>query len=382
MPVAASDHVTSTGVLRVDGLTKDYGEVRAVANVSFVLEPGTFFALLGPSGCGKTTLLKMLAGFEPPTSGEVSLGGEVITDLPAYRRPLNTVFQHYALFPHMNVARNVGYALRQQRPKLPKATIDQRVTDALRMVQLDHLAQRRPWELSGGQQQRVALARALVAHPKVLLLDEPLSALDAKLRVEMQAELKALQERLGISFIFVTHDQSEALSMADRIAVMRGGEIVQDCAPFELYDRPVDSWVAGFIGAMNFVSGTVAAVDGQTARIITATDKFAGIATVSGLAAGQPAQLALRPERLRILAEDTSDTALDYVYPGVLEAFSFHGDQIDYTVRTATLGAIKVRVPLRDAAYEVTFRPGAAVKIGWNERDARIVPTWNPNPAH
>ncbi len=232
---------TTHGDLQVRGLTKMYGDVVAVHDVSFDLAPGHFFALLGPSGCGKTTLLKLLAGFEDPTAGEIHLDGRAMAGVPAYHRPLNTVFQQYALFPHMNVVKNVGYALRQRRPRLPRTTIESRVNDALRLVQLDHLATRRTWELSGGQQQRVALARAIVASPSILLLDEPLSALDARLRVDMQAELKSLQDKLGISFVFVTHDQSEALSMADRIAVLRDGRLVQDSTPFDIYDLPADS---------------------------------------------------------------------------------------------------------------------------------------------
>ena len=238
--------------LRLAGVSKAYGDNLAVDNVTLTLEPGGFFALLGPSGCGKTTLLKLIAGFEQPDSGSIRLGERDLVGVPPYLRPVNTVSQHYALFPHMNVSRNVGYALRQQRPRLPRDDIAQRVNQALQMVQLDHLSQREPHQLSGGQQQRVALARALVANPEVLLLDEPLSALDAKLRVEMRNELKALQARLGLSFIFVTHDQAEALSMATEVAVMRKGSIIQTSSPEDLYDWPADPWVGNFIGAMNF----------------------------------------------------------------------------------------------------------------------------------
>ncbi|MFC5818158.1 ABC transporter ATP-binding protein [Nonomuraea harbinensis] len=377
MTAVTNDEQVAEGFLRVVGLSKAYGDVRAVSNVSFSLEPGTFFALLGPSGCGKTTLLKMLAGFESPSAGEIHLGPGEITDMPAFRRPLNTVFQHYALFPHMDVAKNVGYALRQQRPRIAKSEIESRVNAALQLVQLDHLPRRRPSELSGGQQQRVALARALVAHPSVLLLDEPLSALDAKLRVDMQAELKSLQSRLGISFIFVTHDQGEALSMADRIAVMREGEIVQDTTPMDLYDRPADSWVAGFIGTMNFVAGTVAGVSDDLTQVETEAGTFSGIATAD-LNSGQDVRLALRPERLRLFAPDSDDSkAAECTATGVVEAFSFHGDQVDCTVRTQTIGAVKVRIPLAGTAHEIDFQSGGAVVVGWNSRDARVVPTWN-----
>jgi spermidine/putrescine transport system ATP-binding protein len=365
--------------LSVEGVSKHYGDVRAVSDVSFVLEPGTFFALLGPSGCGKTTLLKMLAGFESPTTGEILLGERQITDDPPFRRPLNTVFQHYALFPHMNVAKNVGYALRQQRDRAARGQIQQRVDEALRMVQLDQLAHRRPQELSGGQQQRVALARALVAEPMVLLLDEPLSALDAKLRVDMQAELKSLQEQLGISFVFVTHDQSEALSMADRIAVMRNGRIVQDTTPHELYDRPADSWVAGFIGSSNFLPGSVSAVSRDTVEVSTSGGRLLGVPTVPSLTTGEEVQLVLRPERIRISMDpETAPPVTGPVASGTVESFSFHGDQIDYSVTTREFGSLKVRVPLTGEAGSTLLREAVTVQIGWNEDDARVVPTWNP----
>ncbi|WP_148572346.1 ABC transporter ATP-binding protein [Nocardioides caldifontis] len=364
--------------LRVERLSKHYGDVRAVSDVSFVLEPGTFFALLGPSGCGKTTLLKMLAGFETPTAGEIFLGDRSIADDPPFRRPLNTVFQHYALFPHMDVAKNVGYALRQQKERPARSEIQRQVERALRMVQLDHLARRRPQELSGGQQQRVALARALVAGPRVLLLDEPLSALDAKLRVDMQSELKSLQGQLGISFVFVTHDQSEALSMADRIAVMRDGRIVQDTTPHDLYDRPVDSWVAGFIGSSNFIPGSVSAVGHGRAEATTAFQRLRGVPTVEELTSGQSVQVALRPERIRISMDPQTPPQVDGpVSPGTVQAFSFHGDQIDYTVATRDFGTLKVRVPLTGEADRVLVREAVSVQIGWNEDDARIVPTWD-----
>lgn len=373
----ATEPDVSERVLRIEGLTKDYGDVRAVSNVSLVLEPGTFFALLGPSGCGKTTLLKMLAGFERPTDGEVYLGDRSITDVPPFRRPLNTVFQHYALFPHMDVAKNVGYALRQERPRIDKSEIVNRVNRALRMVQLDHLTARKPFELSGGQQQRVALARALVAQPMVLLLDEPLSALDAKLRVDMRSELKSLQERLGISFVFVTHDQGEALSMADRIAVMRDGEIIQDATPQELYDRPIDSWVAAFIGSMNFVPGNVTGVVDGRAQVLAASGTFSGLATVPYLATGQEVEFALRPERIRLsVMIDQPLAVTGPTLSGVIESLSFHGDQVHYVVRTETIDNLKVTVPVLGEVGQLHARDGVTVHVGWNQDDARVVPRW------
>ena len=248
-------------MLDLKDLTKRFGKgdnaVTALHEVSFSIAEGEFFTLLGPSGCGKTTLLRLIAGFEPPSGGALVLDGRDIAQMPPNRRPVNTVFQNYALFPHMTVAENVGFALGALRR--PKAEIDETVARMLDLVQLSHLAHRKSSELSGGQQQRVALARALAAKPRILLLDEPLSALDMKLRKEMQVELKRLQQETGLTFIFVTHDQEEALTMSDRIAVMSGGRIQQIAMPRDLYDQPANRFVAGFIGETNFLPATCSA---------------------------------------------------------------------------------------------------------------------------
>ena len=236
-------------------VTKRFGDVMAVDRMNLRIARGAFYSLLGPSGCGKTTTLRMIAGFEQPTEGEILLAGQPIAGVPPYKRNVNTVFQHYALFPHMDVARNVGYGLRQN--KVGKSDEERRVAEALALVRLTGYERRRTWEMSGGQQQRVALARALVNHPTVLLLDEPLGALDLKLRKEMQLELKALQREVGITFVYVTHDQEEALTMSDVIVVMRDGLIQQMGGPTELYERPVNRFVADFIGTSNFMPGTV-----------------------------------------------------------------------------------------------------------------------------
>ena len=245
-------------MLDLRNLTKSFGKgdsaVTALHEVSFVIAEGEFFTLLGPSGCGKTTLLRLIAGFEPPTGGALVLDGQDIAQMPPNRRPVNTVFQNYALFPHMTVAENVGFALGAQGR--PKAEITETVARMLDLVRLSHLAQRKSGQLSGGQQQRVALARALAPKPRILLLDEPLSALDMHLRKEMQVELKRLQQETGLTFIFVTHDQEEALTMSDRIAVMAGGRIQQIATPRNLYDRPANRFVAGFIGETNFLPAT------------------------------------------------------------------------------------------------------------------------------
>ncbi len=224
--------------IRFDQVTKRYGDVVAVDSVSLSIERGEFFSFLGPSGCGKTTSLRLIAGFEQPTQGDVHIGGVSVIGVPPHKRPVNMVFQHYALFPHMTVADNIGYGLRQRAPRPPKSEILKQVDEMLEMVQMSGYGKRRSWELSGGQQQRVALARALINRPTVLLLDEPLAALDRKLRRDMQIELQTLQRDVGITFILVTHDQEEALSMSDRICIMRDGHVVQSGSPRELYDQP------------------------------------------------------------------------------------------------------------------------------------------------
>src|SRR5688572_14584894 len=251
--MASAAAVEAKGVTKVFGAGQD--AVRALDGVSVTIRGNEFFTLLGPSGCGKTTLLRLIAGFDYPTEGQILLYGKDIAMLPPFRRPINTVFQSYALFPHKSVAENVGFGLKMQRR--PKAEIDARVTEMLQLVRLEELRDRRTSQISGGQQQRVALARALAPSPKLLLLDEPLSALDYKLRKEMQVELKRMQHETGITFIFVTHDQEEALTMSDRIAVMSKGRVLQVGAPRDIYTRPADRFVAGFIGETNFMPCTV-----------------------------------------------------------------------------------------------------------------------------
>ena len=233
-------------------VTKRFGSVVAVDHVNLQVPRGAFFSFLGPSGCGKTTSLRMIAGFDQPTSGDVLLKGQSVVGIPAFKRHVNMVFQHYALFPHFNVFDNIAYGLRQRRPRPEKADVTRRVGEALDLVRLGGYGERHIWELSGGQQQRVALARALINHPTVLLLDEPLAALDRKLRREMQIELQTLQREVGITFILVTHDQEEALSMSDTICIMRNGSIVQTGSPADLYDEPVNRYVADFVGKSNF----------------------------------------------------------------------------------------------------------------------------------
>ncbi|HEY4632808.1 MAG TPA: spermidine/putrescine ABC transporter ATP-binding protein, partial [Candidatus Limnocylindrales bacterium] len=307
-PSAARGAAVTPGVdappdVEILGVTKRFGDVTAVDHMDLRIARGEFYSLLGPSGCGKTTTLRMIAGFEQPTEGEILLDGQPIAGVPPYKRNVNTVFQHYALFPHMDVAQNVGYGLRQR--KVSRADEGRRVADALALVRLTGFERRRTWEMSGGQQQRVALARALVNHPTVLLLDEPLGALDLKLRKEMQLELKALQREVGITFVYVTHDQEEALTMSDVIVVMRDGLIQQLGGPTELYERPVNRFVADFIGTSNFIAATVDEVDGASGHVVARNDR--GLVLRGGLTdptasvtVGMPVTVMTRPERLDV----------------------------------------------------------------------------------
>ncbi|MBA3910292.1 MAG: spermidine/putrescine ABC transporter ATP-binding protein [Rhodobacter sp.] len=340
--------------------TRRYGDVLAADALSIGIGRGEFLSFLGPSGCGKTTALRMLAGFETPTSGEVYLDGERVTEVPAYRRPVNMVFQHYALFPHLSVADNISYGLRQRRPRPDRAEVAQKVDRALAMVRLSGFGPRRIWEMSGGQQQRVALARAIVNEPKLLLLDEPLAALDRKLRREMQIELQTLQRQLGITFVLVTHDQEEALSMSDRICIMRGGRIVQSGSPNALYDQPVSRYVADFVGKSNFIDGIVTAQSGKDGQVETALgQRFAGRLSGS-LEQGTKASLSIRPEQI----------GLTHAPRGGAEPVSvinriFLGEHTEYLVRHATLGDLLVLVARQAEASEGGFAPGDAGFISW-----------------
>jgi spermidine/putrescine ABC transporter ATP-binding subunit len=297
--------------LSVERLTKSFGAVTAVAGVDLAVEPNEFFALLGPSGCGKTTLLRMIAGFEIPDSGRILIGGEDVTATRPNRRPVNMMFQSYALFPHMSVAENVAYGL--EADGLPRSDVRRRVDDMLALTMLSEFAKRRPAQLSGGQRQRVALARALVKQPRLLLLDEPLSALDRRLREQMQLELKRMQREIGIAFVVVTHDHEEALVMSDRIAVLDRGRISQLGAPSELYERPQNRFTARFLGHMNLIEGRI-----ENGRLVAAgIGPLAG--TLAESAADGPGCMAVRPERLRLAAagEGLSGAVAEIAYHGV-----------------------------------------------------------------
>ncbi|MFZ5791164.1 MAG: ABC transporter ATP-binding protein [Pseudomonadota bacterium] len=312
--------------VELEGVTKFFGDFKAVDDVSLHVKAGAFVSLLGSSGAGKSTVLRMIGGFELPDEGSIRIGGKDVTDLPPYRRDVNTVFQNYALFPHMTVAENVAYGLRQDG--VPRGERTGRVREALEMVQMLGLAHRKPSQLSGGQQQRVALARALVKRPSVLLLDEPLGALDRKLRQQMQVELKLLQHQLGLTFIFVTHDQEEALAMSDTIAVMRDGRIDQMGTPTELYDRPRTAFVASFIGSQNFFPGRIEAGGRLAADGGVLID---GARVAEGAVPGERGLGAVRPENVKLSAAEPPE-ACNRVR-GRVVAVVMLGDMVEYVLR-------------------------------------------------
>ncbi|GAA4486820.1 ABC transporter ATP-binding protein [Microbacterium panaciterrae] len=350
------------GGVEITDVTKRYGEAVAVDRLTLSVQPGEFLSLLGPSGCGKTTTLRMIAGFEHPDEGDIHLSGRSVLGLPPNKREVNTVFQAYALFPHMTVAENVAYGLQQR--KVPKAEQRQRVAEALDMVQLRRFADRKPTQLSGGQQQRIALSRALINRPAVLLLDEPLAALDRQLREEMQLELKLLQSRLGTTFVFVTHDQAEALSMSDRIAVMRAGGIEQLAAPADIYADPASAYVASFIGQQNFLHGTAVGDDAVDTFAGTLRGRWGGIQGAPGSAA----VAAIRPEFMRLASP--SDGAVDG--PGVngtVLGVSHLGETLQVAVDVGREQTFLVRIPAPGAPAVAV---GDAVRCTWNPSDVRI----------
>ncbi len=356
------------------GVTKRFGEILAVDDVDFSIERGAFHSFLGPSGCGKTTSLRLIAGFEQPTAGKVLIGGNSVVGVPPHKRPVNMVFQHYALFPHLNVAGNIGYGLRQRSPRPTKTDIAVRVDEMLELVRLPGFAKRRTWELSGGQQQRVALARALINRPTVLLLDEPLAALDRKLRREMQIELQTLQREVGITFVLVTHDQEEALSMSDRISIMRDGRIIQTGSPKELYDEPVNRYVADFIGKSNFFAGEVVEVGEDGVVIKVEADQALRGRNPKGterLASGERGVIAVRPELIHVLRLGRDAGAeLDVRIAGCVKNRIFLGEHTEYLVETRGLGDILALVPKHVEASEGGFSPGDEVSIGWRNAAA------------
>ncbi|KAF1053268.1 MAG: Spermidine/putrescine import ATP-binding protein PotA [Stenotrophomonas maltophilia] len=350
-------------------VVKRYGSVQAVNGLDFKVRRGAFHSFLGSSGCGKTTTLRMIAGFEQPSAGEVLLGGRDVSGVPAHQRPVNMVFQHYALFPHLSVADNIAYGLRYRTPRPDKAAQRRMADEALEMVRLSGFGTRKPHELSGGQQQRVALARALVNKPTVLLLDEPLAALDRKLRKEMQSELLRLQREVGITFVLVTHDQEEALSMSDSISIMKDGLIIQTASPEALYETPASRYVADFIGESNLFPGTVRRIEAGRVVLGTAAGlELSSPQTPTGPALGAQAEgcIAVRPEQVGIAAE-AAELGREVKLRGRVEDRIYLGNLTEYRVRTDAFGIVCVRVPRHGEASLGDFEHGARVQVGWNQ---------------
>ncbi len=349
-----------------DNVTKRFGDFVAVNNVSLNVYEREFFSLLGPSGCGKTTLLRMLAGFETPTEGRILLDGQDISTIPPYRRPVNMMFQSYALFPHMSVADNIAFGLKQD--KMPKPEIEERVADMLRLVKLEQFAGRKPHQLSGGQRQRVALARSLAKRPKVLLLDEPLGALDKKLREETQFELMDIQENLGLTFMIVTHDQEEAMTVSDRIAVMDHGVFVQVATPAEMYEYPNSRYVADFIGDINIIKGTIKSTANGAVTLETEDAGTLVVHQAMDAIPGTPAYIAIRPEKMQVIS-GVSQNQID----GEVWDIAYLGDLSIYHVKLPSGAIVKAsqtnvtRLIERPITWEddisLTFAPDAAVVL-------------------
>jgi spermidine/putrescine ABC transporter ATP-binding subunit len=366
VPVTSAN--AESAFVRIDGVSKHFGDVAALQDASLAIRRGEILTLLGPSGGGKTTLLNLVAGFLAPDSGSIHIDGRPVTDVPPYQREIGVLFQNYALFPHMNVASNVAYGLKMRRA--PKAEIQRRLAELLALVRLTGYETRRPRQLSGGQQQRVALARALAISPKVLLLDEPFSALDKNLRGSMQLELKEIQRKLGVTTIFVTHDQSEALSLSDRIAVLSEGRIRQIGTPDTIYRRPADRFVAGFVGDVNVLRAELARVEGDTAFVELDVAAFAVPAEpLRGLLQGTPVDLFLRPEQLHLTARGGTSLC-----EGVIAAQSYQGAYVDIHIVSAAAvsGRILVRQTQSDAAAH--WPVGAEVAIACASKDGMAFP--------
>jgi len=389
MVAAVIEPADGTPEIRLSGLSKHFREVRAVDEVSLDIRSGEFFSMLGPSGCGKTTTLRMIGGFELPTAGRIELRGRDVTTDPPDKRPVNMVFQNYALFPHLDVGENIAFGLR--RKAVDRADIKRRVGEALDLVHLAGYDRRKPNQLSGGQQQRVALARALVNRPNVLLLDEPLGALDLKLRKALQVELKRVQTEVGITFVYVTHDQEEALTMSDRIAVMNGGHVEQLGTPEELYERPRTRFVADFIGTTNLLHGTIEASDGGCAVVRLDSGDRCRVANADDAGTvGDAIDMSLRPEAVRIAdrvadpvtdrgdlaAPETSGQTLVRL-PATVEQVAYLGASVQYRVRTSAGLAMSVLAPKsgprfnRDDNVELTWSPSEALVLNdradWKE---------------
>ncbi|GAA4184187.1 ABC transporter ATP-binding protein [Gryllotalpicola kribbensis] len=356
--------------ISLDGVSRRFGDAVAVERIDLELAAGEFFALLGPSGCGKTTTLRMVGGFELPTTGRIRLAGKDVTSLPPHKRDVNTVFQSYALFPHLSVIDNVTFGLR--RKAVAKAEAEKRAHEYLDLVGLSGFGSRRPSQLSGGQQQRVALARALVNHPKVLLLDEPMGALDAKIRKSMQLELKRIQREVGITFLYVTHDQSEAMSMADRLAVMNAGHVEDLGSPQRVYDRPVTQFVAEFLGTCNVIP---VEADASGARL---PDGGAVVADAGGTPSGAGWRVGIRPEKIRIDPLGTRPSGPNRTTATVTEV-TFLGASTE--ARLVTAWGTLLQAYKQNAGGETTIRPGDEVDVSWDASQSFFLPPTDPSPA-
>lgn len=369
-PIQAADNEP---IVEIKNVTKKFGDVYAVDDISLNIYPGEFFSLLGGSGCGKTTLLRMLAGFETPTSGRIFVDGQDITDLPAYERPLNMMFQSYALFPHMSVEDNIAFGLKQEG--MPKALRAERVQEMLQLVQIEKFAKRKPHQLSGGQRQRVALARALAKHPKILLLDEPLGALDKKLRERTQFELVNIQERLGITFIVVTHDQEEAMTMSSRIALLNDGRVMQVDTPRRIYEYPSTKFTANFIGGINLLEGQVVSQEEDEVLIDC---EIAGtqlrVHHSQPLALGMSVTVAIRPEKIRLTQDAPQQSALAGNHlSGVIKEIAYLGDVSIYHVDLPTGKRVQFTLSNIQSLAEQPLKWEDHVDLFWHAKACSIL---------
>jgi spermidine/putrescine transport system ATP-binding protein len=362
---------SSEADIHLERVTKRFGDAVAVDDLTLSIERGAFYALLGPSGCGKTTTLRMIGGFEDPTEGVVYLGGQEVTNLPPYKRDVNTVFQSYALFPHLSVERNVAFGL--ERKKVSKAECERRVGEALEMVQLGPLAKRRPGQLSGGQAQRVALARALVNRPRALLLDEPLGALDLRLRKQLQIELKRIQREVGITFVHVTHDQEEAMSMADTIAVMNKGKIEQAGTAEDLYERPHTAFVANFLGISNLVDGKVLERGAEIATVETPDGTVRVPCSRMDEAPGDAVRIGVRPEKIELVPAAAGVPAGRNALRGTITVASFLGVSIQYLITAPGGEELTVISANRDGATPHALAVGQEVLLTWDPQHTFVV---------
>jgi len=354
--------MSNDSFISIRNVQKYFGNFCAIEDISMDIAHGEFFSLLGASGCGKTTLLRMLAGFESPTAGEIYIDDQPMSEVPPHMRPVNMVFQSYAIFPHLNVRDNIAYGLRKR--KLPKAQVNEMVDEMLDLISLPDYGDRKANQLSGGQRQRIALARALILRPKVLLLDEPLGALDKQLREQMQLELRALQRAVGITFVFVTHDQEEAMTLSDRIAVMAKGQVMQLDTPAGLYERPVNRDVASFIGTMNFFDGVIAEEDGKTLKIdARGLGTLAAPAHKAGFYKGDKVQVAIRPEKLKL--STSKPEGASFMAAGRVQNMAYLGERSHYLIEMDGVDGHVAVSSQNETPGATTYEMGSDIWLNW-----------------